>query len=281
IIFSLILATFMIAATPVAVIGATPPAWLPTETDLEGYTLFYQNSTEIEDYCGTNMTTWIQVWYKNSTTNNTLAIIAAGYVDMGKDVWSQELPANVQTALHMTLPDFNGTTNWDLFAYYLKVVSMGNIQPVTLSGWDRALQGNGTFGLFDYFIAGTIGTKFVLVFSLKLDFDFWLFMPQSQMYSNLASFLTIFVSAMAQMGTALSSNCPNSSQAPGIPAPLASAESDQYTSPEETKSFAESISAKLASGSIPGYSTPILIAATLITISVILLKAERLRKKQL
>lgn len=267
-----LISLMLFSMIPQQVAAETMPSWLPKETDLTDYTLLWNGSDSFDNFiCSdqANISIYNQIWYKNVTANQTSAVIAQAYLDIGSKVFDEELEIDNSTRwiFDLTFPDFDGTTRWDFFVYIIDKI--GKTADITAElGWDHAIELNST-GLFSYLICGTIGTKLVISYALELK-STWFLYSDLLIATAMAGLVTGFIGFMA-LFTTWGAECPSPSAAGGDVIPTAV---QQTTSRDDMIAFNKEVGETIGGGSIDGVSPIFVALIASVTIMIIIKKRK-------
>jgi hypothetical protein len=263
----------------------TVPSWLPTQQTVNGYNLGWQGNDSLENmFCSsaTNLTAWAQLWVKNDSSGNILALIGQSYLDFGVNYLDQKISNTLLTEIKASDSNFTGSTYWDLIEEIM--TSDGSIQSTNyvsqLPGWTHAIGFNESDSN-DYLIIGSIGSKLILSWGFDTsDFDvadwntliadnFTIGMLFGETVLFTVEFLALLVSIYANYDSSIT--CPSSSAANVVPTTGSS------TSIADLLAFNQIVGSIINPGgasnkSVPGYSIVATLFAAFITTALIIRK---------
>ncbi len=213
---------------------------------------------------------WTQVWFKNTSTILD-AVVGVVTIEYTEDFFGKQIQSGWKSLINAWgtirgLPEFNGTTNWDLFKWLLKEVT-GAVSAVfteeSISGATDAVSFNFTsagYGAF-YFLVAYRGTYISMVFALNFPTDFWTWLNAKNyttMYNNwvkpYADKIATGFSTLLSAFLLLVGNVPELGAADALIEPTGSIVPTQSveTSQQNVNNFA-GIYMGLLPGGIPGY----------------------------
>jgi hypothetical protein len=244
------------------------PDWLPKPSQIQGFSLLWNGTESNPNFIcdpDTNITTYSQLWMKNDTTNKTVGIIAAAYMDLEKEIWDQDVKPTdlfMKYAFESAFSDFTGKSRWDFLFYLLNKTTDGKVKESNIDGFSHALEGNDSTSFFNYFIVGAIGTKFVMTFAFDINyFNDWEALLGTQIAVVLSLMVTSFIYSITILTAIFSPPCPQSDA-------VQVTSSQNFTPASIMLQFVSAIGTVLAppKGTVDGYAVSVMILATVFTV---------------
>jgi len=114
----ILLITTLGAVLSVGFVSASIPDYFPKADDVEGYDLLWENIIEVSNplnASAANISAGAQIWTKNDTENNVVAVVGVLVVKFSEDVFGKRLPRLIKTLLVLYNDSYSDiNTYWDL-----------------------------------------------------------------------------------------------------------------------------------------------------------------------
>ncbi|MBN2156236.1 MAG: hypothetical protein JW776_09345 [Candidatus Lokiarchaeota archaeon] len=235
--------------------AAAVESYLPDPEDVEGYDLIWEKIIEVEnplDSSADNVSAGSQIWVKNDTTNNVIAVVGVSVVKFSEDVFGKKLPTLIRMALSL-YPEYEDVeTYWDLLVKAVTVAAEVNDISHLISTTDGAIEFD--MGGGAYFILAKDAEFLIFTLAFEISNDWIAYVVE---YYNdvpdffeaglvvMASFLAAFQTIVNLIGGEIPTPVASSSLLPGAPLPLA-----EYTSAADVQYVTTQIGAIYGSSNL-------------------------------
>lgn len=255
--------------------------YLPDDEDVEGYDLIWEHLYESEDPIDPEetMTAGAQIWAKNDTANNVIAVIGSVVVEVSENPLMQDIPTSIMSALQL-MPSLDGLledvdTWWDLLTAVL--TSMEDIEDITTTIGTTAgsIEFNNT--AYGYMIFSVDAGVLIWSFSFSISAE-WFDLAEGTaaeletIFNDLLTGFQALIGAWMDIINSLSSDPWSSSSLPLETS--ATVPTGDETDDSDVQGVTTAIGSQYSAG-IPGYS-PLILFALLGGFGIYLVKRKKI-----
>jgi hypothetical protein len=286
VLFGLIIMSLM--TTPVVAAGVDD--YMPSPDAVTGYDLLWNASLSIDDPLNDTVNpieVASQVWYKNDTGNNVIAVVGVMVIQYPGNPFSKTIPSMMRTAMQAVFA-FDGNTYWALFEAILLSIQVGFIiEDITAEIQTTESSISIAVG-DDYFVVSKDLDKIILTFAFDVSNSWmtWIetnvaeIQPYFQSCANMIIGLLSTWNSMIDILESFDMPFGAGDSVKYIPSPISSAiPSGSQTAEADVNTVTSGIGAQYSRQDVPGYELPLVILSMIGGLTVLyLVEKKKIRK---